>query len=110
MGNHRFEHHRSHISTSSLIVLEMVVVETYKQHVGVGVTQSLDVGITTTWVETIVVPNKNVVKRGVLIGFTTQLGGESNGVSAIRNLNLVQHYQQLLLELLACLKWCLLIW
>jgi hypothetical protein len=48
MGNHRFEHHRSHISTSSLIVLEMVVVETYKPHVGVGVTQSLDVGITTT--------------------------------------------------------------
>jgi hypothetical protein len=28
-------------------MLKIVVVETWKQHVGVGVTQSLDVGITT---------------------------------------------------------------
>jgi hypothetical protein len=48
MGNCKLEHHRSCINTTSLIVLEVVVVETWKQHIGVGVTQSLDVGITTT--------------------------------------------------------------
>jgi len=65
----------------------VVVVETWKQHVGIGVTQSLDVGIITIGVETIVVPNKDVVKRGVLIGFTPKLGNESSGVSVVRNLS-----------------------
>jgi hypothetical protein len=37
MGNYKLDH-RSCINRASLIVLEVVVVETWKQHVGVGVT------------------------------------------------------------------------
>jgi hypothetical protein len=35
----------------------------------------------------VVVPNIDVVKKGVLIGLTKKLGSESSGVSAVRNLN-----------------------
>jgi len=38
-------------------------------------------------VETIIEPNIDVVKRGVLIGFVTKLGSGSNGVSIRRNLS-----------------------
>ncbi len=38
-------------------------------------------------VETVVEPNMNVVKRGVLIGFVSKLGSGSSGVSARRNLS-----------------------
>jgi len=55
-------------------VLESVVFETRKQHVGVGVIQSLDASITTIEVVMVVVPNIDVVKRGVLIGFVAKLG------------------------------------
>ncbi len=87
MGNRKLEHHQSRINTTSPIVSKVVVVETYKQHIRVRVTQSLDVGITTTRVETVVVSNKDVLKRGILIGFTRKLGSESNGVLTLRNLN-----------------------
>jgi len=55
-------------------VLESVVFETRKQHVGVGVIQSLDASITTIEVVMVVVPNIDVVKRGVPIGFVAKLG------------------------------------
>ncbi len=87
MGNRRLEHHRSRINTTSPIVSKVVVVETWKEHIRIVVAQSLDVGITTTRVETVVVSNKDVVKRGILIKFTRKLGSESNGVLTIRNLN-----------------------
>jgi len=64
----------------------MAIVETYKQHVGVGVTQSLGASIT-IGVETIVALNINVVKRGVLIGSATKLGDRSSGILVVRNLN-----------------------
>jgi len=64
----------------------MVVVETHK-HVRIRVIQSLDEGITTTWVETIVAPSIDVIKRGVLIGFIIKLGSGSSGVSVVRNLS-----------------------
>jgi hypothetical protein len=35
----------------------------------------------------VIVPNIDVIKRGVLIGYATKLGSGSGGVSAIRNLN-----------------------
>jgi len=38
-------------------------------------------------VETVVVSNKDVVKRGILIRFTRKLGSESSGVLTVRNLN-----------------------
>jgi hypothetical protein len=51
------------------------------------VTQSLDVGITTTRVETFVVPTMDVVKKGVLIGFTTKMGNGLDGVLAKKKLS-----------------------
>jgi hypothetical protein len=38
-------------------------------------------------VETIVTPNMDVVKRGILIGFVAKLGSGSGGVLTGRNLN-----------------------
>jgi hypothetical protein len=66
---------------------EVAIVETRKQHVAIGVTQSFDVGITTIGMEIVVVPNLEVVIRGILIGFATNLGSGSDGVSTRRNLN-----------------------
>jgi hypothetical protein len=41
----------------------VAIIETRKQHVGVGVTQSLGVSITTKGVEMVVVPNIDVIRR-----------------------------------------------
>jgi hypothetical protein len=60
-------------------VSKATVVETRKQHAKIEVIQSLDVGIKTTRVETIIAPNIDVVKRGVLIGSITKLGSRSGG-------------------------------
>ncbi len=87
MGNHGLEHHQSQVNTTPPIVLKAAIVETQRQHARIGVIHSLDEGITTTWVETVVVPNINVVRRWVLIGFTTKLGNELGGVLIGRNLN-----------------------
>jgi hypothetical protein len=66
-------------------VLEVAIIETQKQHVGVEVTQSLGASIITIGVEKIDAPNINVVRRGVLIGFVAKLGGGVSGVSIVRN-------------------------
>jgi hypothetical protein len=87
MGNHKSEHHQFRINTIPPIISEAAIVETWKEHVGIRVIQSLDTGITTTRVETVVAPNIYVVTRGILIGSTTKLGNELNGISAERNLN-----------------------
>jgi hypothetical protein len=68
-------------------VLEAVIVETRKQHVGVGVTQSLGACIITIGVEIVDAPNINVVRRGVLIGSITKLGSGLSGLSIVKNLN-----------------------
>jgi hypothetical protein len=65
----------------------VVVIETWKQHVGVGVTQSLDACITTTIVEIVVAPKINVVRKGVLIRSTIKLGSGLAGISVVRNLS-----------------------
>jgi hypothetical protein len=41
----------------------------------------------TIGVETVVAPNIDVVRRGVLIGSATKLGNGSSGISVIRNLS-----------------------
>jgi hypothetical protein len=43
--------------------------------------------ITTIGKKTVIAPNTNVVKRGVVIGFVVNLGCGLNGFSARRNLN-----------------------
>jgi hypothetical protein len=65
----------------------MIVVKTWRQFVGMKVTQSFDEIITTTGVETIVVPNMNVVKRGIVIGPPIILGHELSEFLTRRNLN-----------------------
>ncbi len=80
MGNHRIEHYRPQVNTTSPIMSEATIVETQKQHVGIVVPQSLVANITTIRVQTIVAPNMDVVRMGVLIGSTTKLGSGSDGV------------------------------
>jgi hypothetical protein len=53
----------------------------------IEVIQSFNVVITTTGVETIVMPNTNVTKRGIVIGLAINLNYGSNGLSMRRNLN-----------------------
>jgi hypothetical protein len=68
-------------------VLKVTFVEIRKQPIGIEATQSPNVIITTTRVETIVAPNTNVVRGGILIGFVTYLGSGSNKILAKRNLS-----------------------
>jgi hypothetical protein len=68
-------------------MLKAVVVKTWKQHVGIGVIQSFNAGITTTRVETIIAPNINVVRRGLKIEYVAKLGNISSGVLVVRNLS-----------------------
>jgi hypothetical protein len=62
-------------------VSKVAIVETQRQHAGVRVIQSFDVGITTTRVETIIAPNIYVIRRGVLIGYVAKLDSRLVGVS-----------------------------
>ncbi len=71
------EHRWPQIDTTSPIVLEATIFETQKQLVGVKVIQSLDSGITNIGVETVIVPNMDVIKKGVLIGFVAKWVVES---------------------------------
>jgi hypothetical protein len=48
MGNHILEHRQSCVNTTPLITSKATIVETQKQYVKVGVTQSLGANITTT--------------------------------------------------------------
>jgi hypothetical protein len=87
MGNYKMEHHQYRLNKTPLILLKIVVVETRKQHVRIKVSQSFNVGITTTRVEIVVAPSIDVVRREVLIGFPTKLGSGLGGVLVIRNLS-----------------------
>ncbi len=86
MGNHRLEHHRTRINTISPRVSKAIVVETKKQPARIQVIQSLNAIIATTRVDTIVVPNMNVARRGV-IGSVINLGHGLGKLSTGRNLN-----------------------
>ncbi len=87
MGNRRLEHHWSYINIAPPIVSKAIVLETWTQHARIRVIQSLDACIITIEVETIVVPNIDVVEKGILIGSLAKLGSKLSGVSIIRNLN-----------------------
>jgi hypothetical protein len=80
------------MNTTSLIMSKVAIIETWRQPTGVVVTQSLDVDITITWIETVVVPNMDVVKRGIIIRYAAKLGSGSGGILARWKLNGVQHY------------------
>ncbi len=59
-------------------MLEVAVVQTQRQHVGGGVTQSFNASITTTRVEMVIAPNIDVVKRGIFIRSIAKLGSGSD--------------------------------
>lgn len=86
MGNHVMGHDQTWVNSASPKVLEMTIAEVWKQLAKI-VTQSLYVVILIIGVETIVAPNTNVVRGGVLIGFVANLGCGSSKVSMGRNLN-----------------------
>ncbi len=65
-------------------MLEVALVE---QLVIVGVTQPFDARITTTKVEIFVLPNMEVVKKGILIGFVAKLSSGSSGILIGRNVS-----------------------
>ncbi len=69
-------------------MLETIVVEIQKQLVGIKIIEPLNIVTPTIGVETIVTPNTNFVRGGVLIGSTTNLGHGSNEVSMGRNLSM----------------------
>jgi hypothetical protein len=75
------------MNITSLIVLEAIIVKNQRQHLGVEVIQSLDVGIIITGVEMVVAPNMDFVKREILLGFTSKLGSGSGGVLVGRSLD-----------------------
>jgi len=87
MGNHGLKQRQYQINTVPPIVSEAIVVETRRQHVGVGVTKSPNARITTIGVEMVVAPNIDVVRKGVLIGSVTKLSSGLGGVSTRRNVN-----------------------
>ncbi len=87
MGNHKLEHYRSQVNTIPPIMSKVVIVETQKQNVRIGITQSFNAVITTIGMEVVFTPNINVVRKGVLIIFVAKLGTRSNGVLVGRNLN-----------------------
>ncbi len=80
-------HRQTWINSTSPRMLKATVIEIKKQLIGIDVIQSPNVIITTTRVETIVAPNKNVVWSGILIGSVTNLGNRSVGVLTRRNLS-----------------------
>jgi len=68
-------------------VSKITIVETQRQPTRFVVTQSLNVGVTTIVVETVVAPTMDVVKMGVLMRSGTKLGSGLGGVSVGRKLN-----------------------
>ncbi len=80
MGNHKLEHCWSHINIAPPIVFEVTIIETWKQHIGIGVTQSFDANITTTRVEMVIALSIVVIKKGKLIRSIGKLGSILGGV------------------------------
>jgi hypothetical protein len=71
-------HHQTRINSISSRVSKVVVVEIRKQTIKIEVIQSPNVVITTTMMVT---PSTNVVKGGIPIGSTTNLGNGLSGIS-----------------------------
>jgi hypothetical protein len=81
----------------------VAVVETWKQLVGIIVTQSFDAGIITIGIETIFAPTMDVARTGILIRSVAKLGSQFGGISTGKKLNGSTTLP------IATTKWCLLI-
>jgi len=80
MGNRKLEHRRSHVNIAPPIVFKVTIVETWKQHIGVRITQSFDVSITTITMEMVVTLSIVVIKKGKLIRSIAKLGSRLGGI------------------------------
>jgi len=58
----------------------VIIVETWKQHIGIGVIQSLDANITNIRVEMVVALNIVIIKKGKFIRSTAKLGSKLGGI------------------------------
>jgi hypothetical protein len=87
MGNHKMGHHQIQVNSTSPRMLKTSIVEIRKQPTGIEVTQSPNVVIAIIGMETMVAPNMNVVRGGILIGSATKLGNGLGGVLTRRNLS-----------------------
>ncbi len=79
--------HQTQVNSTSPRMSEVTVAEIQKQPIGIEVTYTANVVITTTGVEMIITPSMNAIRGGILIGSTTNLGNGSGGVSVARNLS-----------------------
>jgi hypothetical protein len=61
-------------------MLETIIVKTWRQPTGIDIIQSLNVGITTTWIEIFVAPTMDVFWKGVLIGFAVKSSSGLGGI------------------------------
>ncbi len=80
-------HHQTWTNSSSPRVLETIIAKIRRQPTRIEVTQPFNVVIPITGMEIVIAPNTNFVRSGVLIGFITNLGHGSYGVSMGKILN-----------------------
>ncbi len=63
------EHCRTQVNATSPRMSTVAIVKTQKQHVGIEVTQSFNAVIITIRLATVIAPNMDVVKKGMVIGY-----------------------------------------
>ncbi len=87
MGNHKMGHRQTRINSTSPRVLDVAIVEIWRQPTKIEAIQLLNAIIPTIRVEIVVVANTNFVRGGILTKSTTNLGCGSRRVSTRRNLS-----------------------
>ncbi len=78
---------RTQVNATSPRMLEAAIVKTQKQPTRIKVTQSFNAIIISIRVETVIAPNMDVVKKGMVIGFVLNVSRGLNGFLAGRNLS-----------------------
>ncbi len=63
------EHCQTQVNTTSPRMSIVAIVKTQKQHVGIEVTQLFNAVIITIRLATVIAPNMDVVKKGMVIGY-----------------------------------------
>ncbi len=67
MGNHKMGHHQTRDNTTSPRLSEITITKIQIQPIGIKVIQSINVFIIIIGMEMVVVPNTNVVRKGIVI-------------------------------------------
>jgi glycopeptide antibiotics resistance protein len=109
MGNHTMGHCQTWVNLASPRMLKAIVVEIQRQTIRIEVIQSLNAIISTTWVETILAPNINVVGSAILIGSATSLGRGLSRILAGKRLSKSSRLPKATTIVVVTPQWCLLI-